>query len=202
MKRRVTVADLADLVGDFGEGLFSRMGDERSAKAIRDAKGALKSGQFRRAAESLARLKNEISPAKPRIYVASSLDDIDRARTLADALVGRGFELTYRWMDHGPVAKDGPARMAEVAANELLGVAAADAVIVLLPGGRGTHVELGAALALDKTIFLCAHENREPGSPCAFYFHPAVTVVRYEKFEQLPSLVEDAYRRTADKEES
>ena len=44
---------------------------------------------------------------------------------------------------------------------EQKGIIEADIVIILLPAGRGTHIELGMALALNKKIFLCSSTKEE-----------------------------------------
>ena len=52
----------------------------------------------------------------------------------------------------------------------------ADVLIVLLPGGYGTHVEIGAALALSKPVILHAPDRKtlETPYPCVFHYHPGV----------------------------
>jgi len=52
-------------------------------------------------------------------------------------------------------------------------------VIALLPGGRGTHVEIGAALALDKPVILYAPDRKtlDTPYPCPFHYHPAVKLL-------------------------
>ena len=55
----------------------------------------------------------------------------------------------------------------------------ADVLLVLLPGGYGTHVEIGVALALEKPVILHA-PNRETLAapyPCIFHYHPGVTLL-------------------------
>ncbi len=54
-------------------------------------------------------------------------------------------------------------------------------MIVLLPGGRGTHTELGIALGSGKRVILVAYFGEdldEKGRTCAFYLHSHVTIVR------------------------
>lgn len=61
---------------------------------------------------------------------------------------------------------------------ELEGVAKADFVVVLLPGGGGTHLELGFALARGKRVFLHSEDPLifELGPQTnAFYHHPDIT---------------------------
>ena len=58
-----------------------------------------------------------------------------------------------------------------------MGVAAADFVVVLPLGGRGTHTEMGMAIALGKRVFLWGAADQmvdERGKLCCFYFHPLV----------------------------
>jgi len=114
---------------------------------------------------------------KPRrFYVASGLENIEEARRLVALLTAAGWHSAYDWTAHGPVWTHGAARVREVAAAELAGVASADVVIVRLPGGRGTHVEMGAALALEKPVIIYAEvEKFEVNAQCcAFYHHPGV----------------------------
>jgi len=65
-------------------------------------------------------------------------------------------------------------RLQDVASLELNGLLEADFVVVLLPGGNGTHLELGFALAKGKKIFLHAEDPSffELGPQTnAFYHH-------------------------------
>ena len=50
----------------------------------------------------------------------------------------------------------GPDGYADTALAEIAAVREADVLVVLLPGGYGTHVEIGAALALGKPVILHA----------------------------------------------
>lgn len=124
-----------------------------------------------------------------RVYIATSLERVQEQRALAARLRRLGHEITYDWSVHGSVQHLGPDRIREVAAAEVAGVVAADVVIVLLPGGRGTHVELGIALGLrahgNRPRILVVgdqHDSEEArmlvaGRECVFYSHPWVTRV-------------------------
>lgn len=81
-----------------------------------------------------------------RFYVASSLENADRVRQIRDKLLVFDWQLTYDWTEHGPVRYD-PARMMLVCDAEIHGVLSSDVFILLLPGGRGAHVELGLAMS-------------------------------------------------------
>ena len=122
-----------------------------------------------------------------RFYVASKLENATRVRALRDRLVALGHEPTYDWTAHGSVQDQGEERIREVAIAEMMGVLLADVVIVLFPGGRGTHTELGAALAHavlngrgGKRVVLIGDPPIEDGRTCAFYHHPLVVRVASE----------------------
>jgi len=85
------------------------------------------------------------------IYVASGLARAADVREVHARLRAVGYAISYDWTAHGSVQRDGPARMQEVALAESNGVVGADMTLVMLPGGRGTHVELGMAIATWQT---------------------------------------------------
>ncbi|MBR3382723.1 MAG: hypothetical protein IKG85_06795 [Clostridia bacterium] len=112
-----------------------------------------------------------------RFYISTGGMNAGRAIELSEILKSRGHELTYDWMAHGDVRREGEIRMGEVAFNELRAVRDAELVIALLPGGAGTHTELGQAIATrgNKRIIIWSETGSE-FSPdertCVFYFHP------------------------------
>jgi len=113
-----------------------------------------------------------------KYYIATSLARAKSHNLVRDALNGFGHEISYDWTLHGSVKSISIDRLQEVAILELEGVLQADFVVVLLPGGKGTHLELGFAIAKDKKIFLHSEEPLpfELGpETCAFYHHPDLT---------------------------
>jgi Nucleoside 2-deoxyribosyltransferase len=64
----------------------------------------------------------------------------------------------------------------KIALAELKGVRDADVLVVMLPGGFGTHVEIGAALALGKPVIVHAPDRKTLATPypCVFHYHPRV----------------------------
>jgi nucleoside 2-deoxyribosyltransferase len=110
-----------------------------------------------------------------RFYLATRKDRDQEANALSQALTDRGWKRTFVWS-----AQDGAgaSRHAEIAVQELNGVREADVLVVLLPGGFGTHVEIGAALALGKPVILCAPNQKtlETPYPCVFHYHPNVRI--------------------------
>ena len=97
-----------------------------------------------------------------------------RASLLLEALKAQGWERTFAW-----TGETDPDRYAETALKEIEGVRDADVVIALLPGGRGTHVEIGAALGLGKPVILHApdRDSLTKPYPCVFHYHPGVTLL-------------------------
>jgi nucleoside 2-deoxyribosyltransferase len=127
-----------------------------------------------------------------RFYVSSRKDRSEQANALSEALKARGWERTFVWTDQ-PGA--GPEARAATAEAELKGVRDADILVVLLPGGFGTHVEIGAALALGKKVLLHSPDRKtlETPYPCVFHYHPSVELVVSETLDvsQVVALMED-----------
>ena len=108
----------------------------------------------------------------------------DYAKVLND----NGWEQTYNWVKNisDDISRD---NMIKYASLESQGVADADVVIMLLPGGRGAHIELGMALALNKKIFLCSTTEEE------FSIENTVDFYELPKITQLVGNVEDNVKK-------
>lgn len=91
-----------------------------------------------------------------RYYIASRIENSENVSALHALLRAAGWVCTYDWTTHGSVRGEGVTRdtLHRVADAEMNGVTDADVVIVLLPGGRGTHVEMGGAIACGIPIVL------------------------------------------------
>lgn len=113
-----------------------------------------------------------------KFYIASKLENAEAVSRVARALKAAGHIHTYDWTVHGSVQDKGEQRIREVAEAEKQGVLDADVVIVILPGGRGTHAELGIALgAGNKEIVICAADNSlfsADKRTCAFYWNTGI----------------------------
>jgi len=130
-----------------------------------------------------------------KFYIASKLENAARVRELAEILKSWGWKHTYDWTEHGRVL--GREALQSVAAEELAGVIRADLITILLPGGKGTHVELGLALAYEKKIVLYSENPAlfDPGSnlTCSFYWLPWVERICCP-WEDLPRWLKQKYR--------
>jgi len=93
------------------------------------------------------------------------------------------FPPLSRLLLNGSLTHEFKEQAREISQQELDGVKSADFLLLLAPGGRGTHVELGAALACNRPVFLFAEQSEEPygptsspAYPCVFHHHPNVEI--------------------------
>ncbi len=124
-----------------------------------------------------------------KIYIASGLENKERAAALVRHITQSGHTITYDWTQNGDVRNGGEMLMMQTAQSEVAAVMEAELVIVLLPGGRGTHTELGVALATNenKKIWIWAEEDASFGAgsdTCVFYHLPHVSCISCS-FEEL-----------------
>ncbi len=92
-------------------------------------------------------------------------------------LVNQGFIHTYDWTINSPATT--LAGLADIGVKEKNAVMASDFVVILLPGGKGSHIELGLALAGDKKVFLYSpnEEINDVSLTSTFYHLPEVEKV-------------------------
>ena len=125
-------------------------------------------------------------------YIATTLENAIEHNRCRDQLRELEHEITYDWtLRSYEVSR----QLAEVAWSEVAGVLAADYLVVLLPGGIGTHVELGVALGAHIPIYLVAGASQlidHRGWPFPFYHHAQVTQV-----SDIGGLVRQVERRDA-----
>jgi nucleoside 2-deoxyribosyltransferase len=111
-----------------------------------------------------------------RFYLATRKDRESQANKISEALQARGWQRTFIWEAKDSASAD---EYSATAKSELDAIRNCDALIVLLPGGYGTHVEIGAALALAKPVVIHAPDQKtlETPYPCVFHYHPGVTLI-------------------------
>lgn len=87
-----------------------------------------------------------------KFYVASSFKNIDTVRYVSNELINRGYIQTYDWTqnDRATSVKE----LKEIGQQERNAVLKSDFIIVLLPAGKGSHIEFGIALGQGKRIYL------------------------------------------------
>jgi nucleoside 2-deoxyribosyltransferase len=114
---------------------------------------------------------------KMKFYIASSFDNKEAVRALASFLIKEGFTQTYDWTkNERAVTLEDLARIGEEEKNAVI---SADFFILLLPGGKGSHVELGIALALGKRIYIYSPEDEVNDFATATTFYHVSNVKRF-----------------------
>lgn len=89
---------------------------------------------------------------KPSLYIASGIANWERVRRLYAEFERRGIYAGFNWtfiaeqiQTNPDYVQDGVA-LHEAAFNEYLGVVSSDHLLMVQPGGYGTHIELGVML--------------------------------------------------------
>lgn len=110
-------------------------------------------------------------------YISSRLGNIDQVRHVASLLKRNGWTHTCDWTEFDLSAGDSPDSLRKIGERECAGVKAADIILVITPQGRGTHIELGMAIALGKRVYIYHIDDtyfRCDRNTCAFYWLPQV----------------------------
>lgn len=110
-----------------------------------------------------------------KFYIGSGMKNCELVNYYAKILKRKGWNLTYNWVEN--INDDVSIEdMTSYAISESQGIVDSDVVIILLPAGRGAHIELGMALALNKKIFLCSEIKDEFSieNTVAFYGLPNI----------------------------
>lgn len=113
-----------------------------------------------------------------RFYIATQIERAKDHNVVRDLLIQCGHDITYDWTTHGSVKRTSVEKLADVGHKMIDAILEADFVVVLLPGGKGTHTEFGAALAAGKKVIVHC-EDEEVFLPTdktsAFYHHQLIT---------------------------
>jgi hypothetical protein len=114
-----------------------------------------------------------------RFYIATGVSNWKNHNAVRDVLVEHGHEITYDWtvnVNEGSLRGQPIDRIREVAYGEADGIRDADFMVVLLPGGFGTHAEIGMGFILQKPTFIHAFDpkffsnDEETGKTRNFYW--------------------------------
>ena len=85
-------------------------------------------------------------------YISSRLNNYEQVRYVADRLKSHSWIHTYDWTYFDLSSENSPENLRSIGKKEYEGVKAADIVIIITPQGRGTHTELGMAVAMGKKV--------------------------------------------------
>jgi hypothetical protein len=110
-------------------------------------------------------------------YVASRLEDRDRALGFIERLEKEGHRCTLAWPRMPRVHT--LAELAHRGEEEVQAIGRADVLLMIAPGGRGTHTELGVALGKGIGIVLYTPPGvrLDQPYPCVFHHHRRVRIV-------------------------
>ncbi|WLR42176.1 nucleoside 2-deoxyribosyltransferase [Bacillus carboniphilus] len=112
-----------------------------------------------------------------KFYIASSFQNKQQVIELSSILKENGHFHTYDWTKNQRA--NSLKALTEIGEAEKQAVLDCDLFILLLPGGIGSHVELGMALALKKTIYIYApsQEYFDFENTTTFYHDQGVQIV-------------------------
>ena len=110
-----------------------------------------------------------------KFYIGSGLKNAKVVNEFSEKLKAHGWEHTYKWTENN-LENESIEELIEYAALEQKAIEESDVVIIILPAGRGTHVELGMAIALNKKIYLYSNNKEEFDieNTVAFYQIPSI----------------------------
>ena len=95
-----------------------------------------------------------------KFYIGSGFKNAELVNEFSKKLQNYGWQHTYNWAENikeNETIED----LIEYSKLEQKGIEEADAVRIILPAGRGTHIELGMAIALNKKIYLYSSQKEE-----------------------------------------
>lgn len=135
-----------------------------------------------------------------KFYIGSGMKNCELVNYYSKVLKENGWQQAYDWVQN--VNDDVNINdMIEYASLEKQGIVDSDVVIILLPAGRGAHIELGMAMALDKKLFLCSttKEEFDIENTVAFYELPNVVKLVGNADENLKTIIDSFTIKNTDK---
>ncbi len=125
----------------------------------------------------LTKLEKNREDIMNKFYVASSFKNIDTVRSVSKQLINKGYIQTYDWTknEKASTLKD----LKDIGQLEKSAVMEADFLIVILPAGKGSHIELGIALGQGKRIYVYSPSNEVNNveTTSTFYHVPEVKTI-------------------------
>jgi hypothetical protein len=87
-----------------------------------------------------------------KFYIASSFKNIGVVREISESLTNRGFLHTYDWTQNDKASSI--EQLMYIGKKEKEGVMNADFIVIILPAGKSSHVELGIALGIGIKVYI------------------------------------------------
>lgn len=113
-----------------------------------------------------------------KFYIGSSFKNCDKVNEISEKLENNGWIHTYNWAKN-IIGNETKEDLIEFSKLEKQAIIDSDVIIIILPAGRGTHIELGMALALNKKVFLCSFNKDDFNieNTVNFYEIPEITKI-------------------------
>lgn len=129
-------------------------------------------------------------------YIASSFANKQKVQQLSAELNKDGHFFTYDWTTN--LRADTFEKLQHIGLSERNAVQKADLFIILLPAGKGSHVELGIALAENNPVILHSPEKEAQDflKTTTFYHLPNVQIITGSDQELLEAITKHINIRT------
>ncbi|MFD1172979.1 group-specific protein [Oceanobacillus picturae] len=110
-----------------------------------------------------------------KYYIASSFQNKENVQAVSQFLSSKGHVNTYDWTLNERA--NTIEQLERIGILEKQAVADCDLFILYLPGGKGSHVELGLALAYGKKVIIYREKAFSPEEASSFYYVEGVNHV-------------------------
>ena len=95
-----------------------------------------------------------------KFYIGAGFKNSEMVNNISKKLIEKGWIHTYNWAEN-ILGKETIEDMIKFSKLERQAINDSDIVIIILPAGRGTHIELGMALAFNKKVVLYSIDGKE-----------------------------------------
>ena len=95
-----------------------------------------------------------------KFYIGSGFLNFELVNIISEKLINLGHIHTYNW-GKNIIENETIEDMIRASELEKQAIIDSDVVIIILPAGRGTHIELGMALALNKKVYLYSKDGKD-----------------------------------------
>lgn len=133
-----------------------------------------------------------------KFYIGTSFKNVEVMNKLSDELQSFGWVHTFDWSEE-LLEEETVSDFIRFSLLEKKAIQESDIVIILLPGGRGTHVEIGLALASEKEIYLWSEDGKDFDlkDSVNFYYDPKINRVTgdLDRLVSLLSTLSDKKRK-------
>ena len=129
-------------------------------------------------------------------YIGSRFANIERVRELRDTLLSQGHTHTYDWTtnDRATTLEN----LRAIGTSEFETIKASDFVIILLPAGNSSHIELGIALGAGVPVFVHDATNRfDDVETTSTFYHLNHVVQLTGPLEDVPQAITVYFAGTA-----